>query len=297
MVFRQCSVGGKAYRGDPEVLTDGEDETNKNSDSIELEKEVLHEHIARATPPQSGYSTDANSSQGLTPFSSTPRTKTNNPRFKDAVLTSDITAACTESDDPALSSSRTRARARALNGFFTVLGLCHTALASVDPLTGVIEYKAQSPDEAALVQAAADVGYVFLGRDKEILSLHTPASVVSGNEREGGGEMTPAPVPERYELLHILEFSSARKRMSVIVRKLDEEGEEQGGGGRIFLLSKGADNVIFERLKTGGSSEEALRDETERHLSEFANEGLRTLTLAYKIISGMLSSSTFSLFS
>lgn len=288
MVLRQCSVGGKAYRGDPEVLTDGEDEGNKNSDSIELEKDLLHEPITRPIPLYRS-SIDAGSTNshppGLDRSSSTPKTKTSNPRFRDTVLTSDITAACNETD---LSSSHARAHARALNGFFTVLGLCHTALASVDPLTGVIEHKAQSPDEAALVQAAADVRYVFLGRDKEILSLHTPSSVVSGEDA------TPVSIPERYELLHILEFSSARKRMSVIVRKLDqEEGEEKGQreGGRIFLLCKGADNVIFERLRKGGIAEEELKQETEAHLSEFANEGLRTLTLAYKIIPGMSSTS------
>lgn len=279
------------------MLTDGEDEGIKNSDSIELEKDLLHEHITRPIPLDRS-SLDAGSANshppGLNPTSSTPRTKTSNPRFRDTVLASDITAACTETD---LSSSHARAHARALNGFFTVLGLCHTALASVDPLTGVIEYKAQSPDEAALVQAAADVGYVFLGRDKEILSLHTPSSVIPGNETNE--EATPVSIPERYELLHILEFSSARKRMSVIVRKLDQEGaEEQGQGeaGRIFLLCKGADNVIFERLRKGGSAEEELKQETEAHLSEFANEGLRTLTLAYKMIPGMSPTSLLLLF-
>ncbi|KAJ4466566.1 hypothetical protein C8R41DRAFT_803316 [Lentinula lateritia] len=262
MVFRQCSIGGKAYRGDPEILTDGDDDIqpNKISDSIELEKELQHNTTTRPVP--SGDFTDATSSRlNLSNSSPTPRTKTTNPRFRDAVLTSDIALACTE-DEPAGTEA---ARARALNGFFSVLGLCHTVLTSVDPLTREIEYKAQSPDEAALVQAAADVGYVFLGRDKEILSIRTPGSEI----------------PERYELLHILEFSSARKRMSVIVRKMDEEGREGEGEGRIFLLSKGADNVIFERLRKGN---EDLKAETERHLSEFANEGLRTLTLAYKTI-------------
>ena len=50
-----------------------------------------------------------------------------------------------------------------------------------------------------------------------------------------------------------------------------------------MLLAKGADNVIFDRLRAGNDE---MKDETERHLSEFANTGLRTLTLAYKIIPG-----------
>jgi phospholipid-translocating ATPase len=148
-----------------------------------------------------------------------------------------------------------------LNGFFKVLGLCHTVLTDQDPSTGAIAYKSQSPDESALVQAAADVGFVFLGRDRDYLTLRTPFS----------------PEPERYQLLNILEFNSARKRMSVVVKQLD------GADERLFLLTKGADNVIFERLKPGGDE---LKAATEAHLSDFANNGLRTLTLAYKVIPG-----------
>jgi phospholipid-translocating ATPase len=134
-------------------------------------------------------------------------------------------------------------------------------LTAVDPETGAIEYKAQSPDEAALVQAAADVGVVVRGRDREILKLQTPF----------------ADEVEEYELLNILEFTSARKRMSVVLRKLD------GDDSRLFLLSKGADNVIFERLREGSQE---LKDATEKDLDMFASEGLRTLTLAYKVIQG-----------
>ncbi|KAJ7574583.1 hypothetical protein C8J56DRAFT_1172699 [Mycena floridula] len=151
-------------------------------------------------------------------------------------------------------------QARMLNGFFTVLALCHSVLTAVDPETGNIRYKAQSPDEAALVQAAADCGYVFKGREREILYLQNP-----GEEES-----------EKYELLNILEFTSARKRMSVVLRKLDSSD------GRLFLLTKGADNVIFERLKKG--SDESLKEMTEMQLNEFANGGLRTLTLAFKFI-------------
>jgi len=146
-----------------------------------------------------------------------------------------------------------------LHGFFAVLGLCHTALAA-EPEPGVIEYKAQSPDEAALVQAAADVGFVFRGRDRNIMKLTTPFSEVA----------------DEYELLHVLEFNSARKRMSVILRKLDEDN-------RLFLLCKGADNVIFERLAPGN---EEIKKKTDADLQYFAGEGLRTLCLAYRVLDG-----------
>ena len=85
---------------------------------------------------------------------------------------------------------------------------------------------------------------------------------------------------ERFELLNILDFTSARKRMSVLVRRLGEDGES---AGKIFLLAKGADNVIIERLSAG---QDDFIKTTEDHLAEFASEGLRTLTLAYKVVPG-----------
>lgn len=230
--------------------------------------------------------------------------------FRDAELSRDLVAAVNADTD-----SAGAAHARQLNGFFTVLSLCHTVLTNLDPITGKVEYKAQSPDEAALVQAAADMGFVFKGREREVLYLQTPfhgAAVADdadgetetpgrpsgsgsahGSNKSGRQEGEGAPgalghsslaaqaqegLLERYELLNILEFTSARKRMSVVLRKLDTED------GRLFLLSKGADNVIFERLKPG--LQEELKQTTEQHLDEFASEGLRTLTLAYKVIPG-----------
>ncbi|KAK7061038.1 hypothetical protein VNI00_000773 [Paramarasmius palmivorus] len=262
MVFRQCSIGGRAYKGDPET------EENADADvSLDLEKnpgekgegQTFHVGVTLSRPSDS----DATSSKPPSSISHPPgiRTKAQPkgkdpiPHFRDSELARDIEAAYAEEPD-----SDIAAHARMLNGFFSVLALCHTVLASVDPETGAIEYKAQSPDEAALVQAAADMGFVFLGRDKETLSLRTPSS--------------PDGEPEKYELLNILEFNSARKRMSVVLRK-------HGDDSRIFLLCKGADNVIFDRLKAGNDD---LKEETERHLSDFANDGLRTLTLAYKVI-------------
>jgi phospholipid-translocating ATPase len=266
MVFRQCSIGGVVYSGDPEESTaDLADGMHLKDPDIKL--------VDRSDSSASG---SGSSTRGPSTDQPTPTVPPITPldpldplatpplqvqyRFHDTHLSEDLkTAVHTDRE------SEDAPHARTLNGFFTVLGLCHTVLASPNPTTGALEYKAQSPDEAALVQAAADVGYVFRGREPgDILVLQTPS-----------GE-------ERYELLDVLEFTSARKRMSVVVRRVDGEGEGDGDK-RLFLLCKGADNVVFERLKKGA---ETLRKTTERHLSEFASDGLRTLTLAYKVIPG-----------
>lgn len=62
--------------------------------------------------------------------------------------------------------------------------------------------------------------------------------------------------------------------MSVLLRKLDDDNQ-------IFLLVKGADNVIFERLAPG---KEEMKQKTNTDLEMFANEGLRTLCLGYRIV-------------
>jgi phospholipid-translocating ATPase len=74
----------------------------------------------------------------------------------------------------------------------------------------------------------------------------------------------------RYRLLNILEFTSARKRMSVIV---------EDAQGNYMLYCKGADSIIEKRLNIKASVHLA---ETKKHVDFFAEEGLRTLFLAKK---------------
>jgi phospholipid-transporting ATPase len=75
-----------------------------------------------------------------------------------------------------------------------------------------------------------------------------------------------------YEVLVVNEFNSTRKRMSTLVRTPE---------GKVKLLIKGADTVIFERL----APNIGFLDETQVHLEDYANDGLRTLVLAYRDIS------------
>ena len=77
---------------------------------------------------------------------------------------------------------------------------------------------------------------------------------------------------ETWEIFNVIEFNSTRKRMSIICKTPE---------GKILLLTKGADNVIMERL----DREKKMMSEiepTSKHLDAFAEIGLRTLCLAYK---------------
>ena len=138
--------------------------------------------------------------------------------------------------------------------FMLALALCHTVITERTPGDPPkIEFKAQSPDEAALVATARDCGFTVLGRYKDDILLN-----VLGEDRN-------------YKVLNTLEFNSTRKRMSAIVRMPD---------GKIKLFCKGADSMIYSRLRKGEQRE--LRQVTAEHLELFAREGLRTLCIAEK---------------
>uniref|UniRef100_UPI0037E86E99 phospholipid-transporting ATPase ID n=1 Tax=Semicossyphus pulcher TaxID=241346 RepID=UPI0037E86E99 len=138
--------------------------------------------------------------------------------------------------------------------FFRLLSLCHTVM-SEEKSEGELLYKAQSPDEGALVTAARNFGFVFRSR--------TPGTITT---TEMGRTVT-------YTLLAILDFNNIRKRMSVIVRNPE---------GRIRLYCKGADTVLLERLNP---CNQELMNITSDHLNEYAADGLRTLALAYRDLS------------
>ncbi|XP_042976833.1 probable phospholipid-transporting ATPase 8 isoform X1 [Carya illinoinensis] len=142
--------------------------------------------------------------------------------------------------------------------FFRVLAICHTAIPVVNKESGEILFEAESPDEAAFIIAAREVGFEFNGRTQASISLHEL-------DYETGKK-----VDRVYELLQVLEFSSARKRMSVVVRNVENQ---------LLLLCKGADSVMFERLSQDGR---LFESQTRDHIKKYAEAGLRTLVIAYR---------------
>ncbi|ESW27166.1 hypothetical protein PHAVU_003G179500 [Phaseolus vulgaris] len=148
--------------------------------------------------------------------------------------------------------------ANVIQNFLRLLAVCHTAIPEIDEGTGKVSYEAESPDEAAFVIAARELGFEFYERTHTAISLRE-LDPITGLKTE-----------RSYKILNVLEFSSARKRMSVIVR--DKEG-------KLLLLSKGADSVMFERIAKNGRD---FEENTRQHISEYADSGLRTLILAYR---------------
>ena len=86
---------------------------------------------------------------------------------------------------------------------------------------------------------------------------------------------------DRVTVLAVNEFSSARKRMSIVVRDL-----RYPEGQQIRLRLKGADAAVLERCALPPCERSAKIDSlTRTHLDLFATEGLRTLVLAEKVLS------------
>ncbi|CAI5488628.1 unnamed protein product [Closterium sp. Naga37s-1] len=165
-----------------------------------------------------------------------------------------------------------------------------------------VRFLAESPDEAAFVVAAKRLGFLFLGRQGNELKVREYGagwSVVQDRSPHSSPLPSPfplptpirfpsqplsvsplnpypkrmSPAPPRPQLpppLHPL--STCSKRMSVVVRTPE---------GRLLLLCKGADNVIMDRLSSDPHAQK-YRPITERHMTMYAEAGLRTLAIAWR---------------
>ncbi|PPQ89698.1 hypothetical protein CVT25_014099 [Psilocybe cyanescens] len=155
-------------------------------------------------------------------------------------------------DQPLSPSNPQEQEKQIIREFLTLLAVCHTVIPEV--VDGKMVYQASSPDEAALVAGAEQLGYQFHTRKPKSVFVN-----IQGQSQE-------------FEVLKVCEFNSTRKRMSTVVRCSD---------GTIKLYTKGADTVILERL----SRNQPYTEATLSHLEDYATEGLRTLCIAYRDIS------------
>ncbi|OQD73157.1 hypothetical protein PENDEC_c016G03496 [Penicillium decumbens] len=115
------------------------------------------------------------------------------------------------------------------------IALCHTCIPEKDE-NGNVSFQAASPDELALVLAAQELGYLVIDRQGNTLTIRT---YPSGPDEAAHDEV--------YEVMDVIEFSSARKRMSVVVRMPDQ---------RICVFCKGADTTLMRLLKKADLAQE-----------------------------------------
>ncbi|XP_042476690.1 phospholipid-transporting ATPase 1-like [Macadamia integrifolia] len=155
----------------------------------------------------------------------------------------------------------------AAHEFFLTLAACNTVIPILQHRSSCarshlhekledIDYQGESPDEQALVAAAAAYGYTLIERT----SGHIVIDV--------NGEKL------RLDVLGLHEFDSVRKRMSVIIRFPNNA---------VKVLAKGADSSMLgilakpiDEVDHGANVQNA----TQSHLTEYSSQGLRTLVLA-----------------
>jgi len=141
------------------------------------------------------------------------------------------------------------------SSFLQLLSVCHDVMPEISEKNPEeINYSGSSPDEIALLKALQKIGITFIKRKETQFTI-------LWNSKEKKQKI-------KFKVLHILPFTSERRRMSVIV-------ETQKG---IELFVKGADSIIFSKLEKNVSFE--LLKMTSSHIDEFANQGLRTLVCA-----------------
>ncbi|KAK2981846.1 hypothetical protein RJ640_010363 [Escallonia rubra] len=160
----------------------------------------------------------------------------------------------------------------ALHEFFLALAACNTVIPMLtqSPSSSVegselhddmvaIAYQGESPDEQALVAAASAYGYTLFERT----SGHIVVDV--------NGEKL------RLEVLGLHEFDSVRKRMSVVIRFPSND---------VKVLVKGADTSMLNIINKDSARDDHVEHATRSHLNEYSSEGLRTLVVAAKDLTG-----------
>ena len=144
--------------------------------------------------------------------------------------------------------------------FLSHLAICHTIVTSQDPKDETkFILNSSSPDELSLINGAKYYGKQFVERN-----IYN--EIIIRNSHTG--------LDDTYKLLNVIEFTSDRKRMTVIVRDPD---------GKIQVMCKGADTILIPLL-ANDSHNNQVKDRTVNDLYKYANIGLRTLMICQKTV-------------
>lgn len=229
MQFRKMSVAGTAWLHDMDVRRDAKAKVAERADSqvsgavpgnlkgkhavrpsmSTVASDILEDRLGDEQASQVGELQGPNPTRPSPVWSNHPQTQLN---------TEDLLKYLQNKPETAFSKKARQ--------FILCIALCHTCLPE-KKADGHIEFQAASPDELALVEAARDLGILLIDRPAQNIRLQF--------SREDGSA-----TEETYEVLDVIEFSSRRKRMSIIIRMPD---------GRVCVFSKGADSTILPRLK------------------------------------------------
>ena len=146
----------------------------------------------------------------------------------------------------------------AIEQFFINIIINHDVL--VEKKNNKIFFQGSSPDEVTLVNAAYELGFCFISRENEIISIEINQNGIKKKKQ--------------YKILQKFDFTSERQCSSIIVEDLNTKN--------IYIYIKGSDKKIFNSLNN--YSKNNLYPKTKDHLDQFAKQGLRTLCYGFKKI-------------
>ena len=152
-----------------------------------------------------------------------------------------------------------------LEQFWYALALCHTCSIQTNE-KGEEGYACVSPDSIELVKAARNQGWKFT------------ESGTNSIRRINVGYYEYKTID--FEKLQLIEFSSDRKRETIIVR---EKNYKDSKNNVIKLYCKGADSIIEERLSN--RTPKNILKQCKYYVNKFSDLGYRTLFIAMRIIS------------
>lgn len=219
MRFRKMSVAGTAWLHDMDVRRDAENRGRKRDRDVPGAKAGKGKGKGPLVERASASTSRSYSTASVPRRSSSVWTSTARPGHAQSQARTDDLIQYIRQKPHTPFSKKARQ-------FLLCIALCHTCLPE-KKAGGRIEFQAASPDELALIEAAQDLGILLVDRPAQSIKLQLTNEDGSRTE-------------EIYEVLDVVEFSSKRKRMSIVIRMPD---------GRICVFSKGADSVILPRLK------------------------------------------------
>eukprot|EP00935_MAST-01C_sp_MAST-1C-sp1_P001374 g1374.t1 len=293
MEFRKCVVNGKAYGCDNKQEAEEQTALSSLSSSLSTSSipaaQIRRKMATAVLEPQSAVLPRATTFVRVQPNQAHHQQTSN--RSTSAINTHTPADGSRRSrycnlDAPGLHKAidRNDAHAHALQDFFCHLSLSHTVTPQneegVNPMPGSnMQMSASSPDELAMVAGAQCMGFDFFDKAvgwKEIYNRHKACR-------------------QRFMILAVLEFNSNRKRMSIVVQEPSVDGDSDSG--RLLLLTKGADAAVFPLIRGfnglnemywsspsyGGAANQYIY-ETKVKIDEFAEEGLRTLVIAQRVL-------------
>jgi len=240
MRFRKMSVAGTSWLHNMDARKEVADEKNQNNADQAETKEDMHRPIVP------GENSVTNAVGGLMRNSSSLISdNSQSSSYKAEIIPSNreptppghpLREFCTDDLLKYLRCNPRSVFTQKVRFFLLSLAICHTCFPEVQK-NGSLSFQAVSPDELALVEVAQDLGYIVIDRTSQSITLLTYSD---GHDNA---------VKETYEVLDVIEFSSKRKRMSVIVKFPN---------GKLCIFCKGADSVIQPRLKLAPSALEKV---------------------------------------